>query len=161
MQSKRHPLTEDTPPNDVLTNWILFFFPQLVPDSFHICHLDPESFSWACKVAQIIGLSWMLKKKAPTKESIKPGDDGRNYVSSSATDCHHYLQEYPQTAPFSFSKPSLNCSKKENLTQMENFKASVCQGWQRRLSKVLQALYLRRSGAVSGAIPCATKQIKD
>ena len=43
--AKENPLTKDKTPNDILTQRILSFLPQMVPDGFQICHLDDKTFS--------------------------------------------------------------------------------------------------------------------
>lgn len=69
------PIAYDYPTNDLISNRVLFSFPQLVPDGFEISHLPKEAIPFSCQVIQIFILSLMQKQRAKLNHTTECLED--------------------------------------------------------------------------------------
>ena len=161
ISDKINPLTEDCPPNDVLTDRILSTCPQLVPAAFQICPLENETLCWALQAGQLLALSWTRKQNKTTKGSTEPGGDGQNFAKNAAEEHRHCFKEYAQTDVSFSSKPSLSSAQLDDSTEVDPLLDTIRHNWQHRLLQIPGGVYHRRFGCVSGNTPCTTKPTKN
>ena len=155
-RGKKNSLTQDRPPNDILTRRILSQYPQLVPEGFKISNLPPDVSSFVCATMQIIESSWTRNKKKDIGASKESGADGLT-SSKRLADITPASIEFPETSNSFWSNVSLSDSEKESSTRTEDMLASVRSRWQQQLSKVPLATWLRRFGNVTGTAPCTSR----
>ena len=155
-RGRTNPLTEDCPPNDILTSRILLHHPQLVPTDFRISNLPPGIASFACSAMQTIELYWTQSRRKGIGKSRGCGAGGLPSSPSLGTITPDSIA-FPEKSESSFSSVSLSVSEEEGLTQRDCMLASVRGRWLRQLSKVPQATWLRRFGNVTGTAPCTSR----
>ena len=155
-----HPLTPDFPSNSVLTQRFHTFLPQLIPENFEISQLPADIASFVTDAMQIAESSWMRYKNRQTKTSTESGDGGSTSAKQKSEFSTHASMTFPQTKPSSYFVPSSHAIAELNSNQTEHFVDGVTAPWLQRLSVVPQALWLRRSGTVSGGRPFTSRTQK-
>ena len=152
-----NPLTHDRPADDLLTNRILSSYPQLVTEGFAISPLPPKVLSFACQALQIVEASW-----TPSKRSLgrKGSDAGEGGSGSSRTSTCVTLTSIQFRRKGSASSPSVSscATVTENSTKRVDMLGSVRSQWWSRLSEVPLAMWLRRSGQLTGRVPSTTRE---
>ena len=156
-RGKRHPLAQDNPPNDVLTDRFLSTLTEQVPEDFKISQLPSKVLSWIMLVLQIAASSGIAAKSLGTRKPTEYGVDGRD--SPVTLDS--------STTPISFCYPtsSKNFTPKHfcSATEMHcgpppgTLQATVRGLWWRALCAKPQATWLRRFGAIGGTAPCTSR----
>jgi hypothetical protein len=159
-RGKDSPLTKDEPSNDELTNRILTHLPQLVPLTFRISALPPETASFVCATMRIIESSWIASKRLGTRMLIERGVDGDLMQRSSDSEIlswMEFLQEKePSPSSPSFSPSDLAPATDGRADLMDDVRAR----WYRRLSEMPQAVWARRFGNITGTAPSTSRTQK-
>jgi hypothetical protein len=103
---KRHPITFDDPPNDILTQRFHLCYSEQISESFKTSPLPSEISSWVLSVLQIAASSLTTGSKTATSPTIGPGGAG----SVSATKQEKALTlsslSHPQSDESFLSSPS-------------------------------------------------------
>jgi hypothetical protein len=157
-RSKAEPLTEDCPPDDILTQRIHLYHSQVVPVGFEIRPLPDEVESFVTLILQTLVRSWTEKAKPPTKEGTCTGDDGKS--SSKAGGSNQILSStrYPRTANGFCSHEVSSCvTGCSSSTDKAELLKSVRSQWYRRLFEMPLAAWHRRSGNVDGPAPSTSR----
>jgi hypothetical protein len=150
-------LAFDDPPDDLLTARFHKLLPSQIPANFAISTPPNEILCWATQVSQIAKLYLMENKKGVTREETEPGEDGWDSAASSATRLTPSSLCYPLSSKRSLSDPSLASIALPPGTPTVNLPAIVRSQWSRVLCAKPQATWLRRSGSVSGRVPCTSR----
>ena len=150
---KANPIASDCPSNEVVTHRILSAFPQLVPEGFQVSQLPEDILSFARQAILIFESSLTLRQKLDLRAKTESGDVGRPTATNTWEDQTPALLEYPQTKPNSPVGPSLKCTEDPISQSQEALLDDVRFQWRDRLSAKPSALWVRRCGTVSGAIP--------
>ena len=90
-----HPVAYDCPSNNKLTHHLLIFFPQDVPNDFHISHLTAEVFLFAQQSTQILEESLIQRGKRDTRIMTGSSKDGPTTAKDSSYCPTPLLEEYP------------------------------------------------------------------
>ena len=153
-----NPLTEDCPPDDILTNRILLYHSQIIPSGFKIQMLPLEIESFARSVLQIIGTSWSQKESPLTKETTGTGGDGASSSKIGGWETIPSSIRYPTTTNgCCWPVDSLCYVERSTSTDRENLLQSVRNQWYRRLFEMPLAAWHRRLGNVAGEAPSTSR----
>ena len=154
-----NPLTEDCPPDDVLTNRILIHHSQIVPIGFKIQRLPPEIESFAFSTLLTIGISWSRKGSHLTKETTDTGDGGEllSRIGDWATTPSSI--QYPATKKdyYWLEDSSCHVERSTSTPDRANLLRSVRNQWYRRLFEMPLAAWHRRLGNVDGQAPSTSR----
>ena len=156
-RGKRHPLAQDNPPNDVLTDRFLSMLTEQVPANFVISQLPSEVLSWVTLALQTAASSGRAAKSPETKNSTGFGVDGTGLLDIPGLSTTPSSFCYPSTSK-SFI-PKLFCS----ATDMHfgpppgTLQGTVRGLWWQALCAKPQATWLRRFGAIGGKAPCTSR----
>ena len=156
VRGKTSPLTEDDPPDDVLTQRFHEYSPQLIPSSFVISPLPEEIMSFVLRVMRTLEASWTPNKTKPTLIKRGLGPDGKVLCGPSVSWTRSDL-EYPTTnSEFS---PSVSLSSLESLSSTDRVTLlrDVRDQWWYRLSETPSAIWVRRFGQINGTAPSTSK----
>jgi hypothetical protein len=156
VRGKTSPLTEDDPPDDVLTQRFHKYSPQLIPSSFVISPLPEEIMSFVLRVMRTLEASWTPNKTKPTLIKRGLGPDGKVLCGPSVSWTRSDL-EYPTTnSEFS---PSVSLSSLESLSSTDRVTLlrDVRDQWWYRLSETPSAIWVRRFGQINGTAPSTSK----
>ena len=151
-----HPLAPDFPDNDTLTRRFHDHIPQLIPSTFAICDIPNEISCFISRALQIAESSWNRNKKTLTKNGTEHGDAGlasapnRGSRTISSTTSPH-KKESSSFDPSSPATESLIGTRAEPLME------SVRSQWSRVLSETPQAMWVRRSGVTTNAVPFTSR----
>ena len=96
-RGKRHPLAYDQPPNDVLTERFIRYFPSQVTEHFKISQLPSEISSWVTRVLRTVESSLTDNKRAATRATTDCGGGGKGIVITSGTEETCTSINYPST----------------------------------------------------------------
>jgi hypothetical protein len=157
-RNKANTLTGDCPPNDVLTRRLHISHSQLIPNGFVILQLPAEIELFALSVMQTIAKSWSLKEKQRTKNEIGAGVVGKHSSGNGGLGMTPSSIRYPQTVKNYSWQEGLSCIT-EPSTSMDRARllTSVRSQWYRRLYAMPLAMWLRRSGNVTGPAPSTSR----
>jgi hypothetical protein len=140
-QSAPHPLAVDNPDNHILTNRFHSHLPQLIPRRFAISPLQKEILSFAVH----------------TKTEIESGAAGPNSVSKWESPITSSSVTYLDKSPSSLADPSFRFTAPPNGTNQVELLGTVRHQWFQTLSKMPQAMWLRRFGTISNQAPFTLK----
>jgi hypothetical protein len=157
-RSKTEPLTEDCPPDDILTQRIHRYHSQVVPVGFAIRPLPAEVESFVISILQTLVRSWTGKEKRPTKEGTCTGDAGKSSSRTGGSDQTLSSTKYPMTGNGSCSREVSSCvTDCSSSTNRAELLKSVRDQWYRRLFEMPLAAWHRRSGNVDGPAPSTSR----
>jgi hypothetical protein len=152
-----HPLAANEPSDEVVTHRFHIFLPSQIPRSFEISALPSEVLSWVTQILRIADLSLTPDTKTPTKSTIGSGDDGNpsapkeeSPITPTSLTCA------VATKSFSFDLSSASTDKLAGMAK-ENLPETVKTQWLQALCRMPQAIWLRRSGNVTGPAPCTSR----
>ena len=157
-RSYSNPLTEDCPPNDILTQRILTHHSQIVPVGFEIRRLPHEIEWFALQTMRIISRSWSQGPSPPTKGMTGIGEDGSS--SSEAVDWGITLSSIryqEETSVSSWPEVSLCRVECSTSTDRAELLQSVRNQWYRRLCEMPLAAWHRRLGGPIGRAPSTSR----
>ena len=157
-RSYSNPLTEDCPPNDVLTQRILTHHSQIVPAGFEIRRLPHEIEWFALQTMQTISKSWSQGSSHPTKGTTGIGGDGLS--SSEAADWEMIsssIRYQEETSVSSWPEVSSCRVERSTSTDREELLQSVRNQWYRRLCEMPLAAWHRRLGSPIGRAPSTSR----
>ena len=155
---KTDPLTEDCPPNDVLTNRFHSYHSQVIPHGFKIHQLPDEIESFVSSTMRIVARSWTQKGKRQTKDGIGTGGGGEHSCKSGEWEATSSLMRYPTS--------QRSCSWREDLSSIIERSTSTQRGellrnvrsrWYQQLYETPLAMWHRRSGNVEGPAPSTSR----
>jgi hypothetical protein len=152
-----HPLALDDPSDDELTLRFHSHLPQLIPRSFKMSPLPSEVLSWITLALQTVESSWIRNKRRATKQSTAFGGDGSPAASSPeslTTPSSLLYHTRPSTSSFD---PSLASIEMLSGASQESWKADIRSHWSLALSKLPQAVWLRRFGTISNRAPFTSR----
>lgn len=154
----KHPLVPDSPSDSVLTQRFHSHIPQLIPKGFDISPLPIEISSFVIQTLQTIESSWILNRKRPTRRMTESGDDVSHSVlklgSTLTLSSLSYSIKKPSILPDPFS-PSADWLIG---ARWEPFLAKVRAPWFQQLCKMLQSIWLQRSGVTSNRVPFTSRE---
>jgi hypothetical protein len=152
-----HPLAANEPSDEVLTHRFHIFLPSQIPCSFEISALPSEVLSWVTQILRTAESSLTPDKKTPTKSMIGSGDDGipsapkeESPITPTSLTCA------VATKSFSFDLSSASTDKLAGMAK-NNLPETVKTQWSQALCGMPQAIWLRRSGNVTGPAPCTSR----
>jgi hypothetical protein len=153
-----NPLTEDCPPNNVLTQRILTYHSQIVPAGFKIRRLPHEIEWFALSTMQTIAKSWSQEASHPMNGTTGTGGDGESSPRVADWGMTTSSIRYPEEESVS-SWPEVSSCRVECSTSTDraNLLQSVRNQWYRRLCEMPLAAWHRRSGAPSGQAPSTSR----
>jgi len=153
-----NPLTEDCPPDDILTKRILLYHSQIVPSGFKVRALPPEIESFALSMLRTIGKSWSRKESPRTNGTIDTGDDGRSSSETGGWEATSTSIRYPATSKDHYWLEDSSCHVvRSTSTDRERLLQSVRNQWYRRLFEMPLAAWHRRLGNVAGRAPSTSR----
>ena len=157
-RNKSNALTGDCPPNDVLTRRLHLSHSQLIPDGFAIRQLPAEIESFALSVLRTTAKSWMRKERQRTKSVIGAGVAGKHSSGSGDLGMTLCSIRYPHTAR-NYSWPEVSSCTIEHSTSTDRARllTGVRSQWYQRLFAMPLAMWLRRSGNVTGPAPSTSR----
>jgi len=156
-RGKTHKLTVDNPPDSVLTQRILTHYPQLVPQCFEISRLPAEVLSFACATIRTLEGSWIRSKKGHSRRRKRYGDDGCNISEGwelSTVSSMMYQKESERFWP----DVSLSITEIQNSMAREELLGDVRNRLWNRLSEMPSAIWQRRFGQTTGAVPSTSRE---
>ena len=156
-RGKPHPLAEDEPPNDVLTQRFLFELTEQVPAAFNISQLPSELLSFVTRALQIAALSLGVAKSPETRTTTGSGVGGRVSAPSTDKPTIPYLLSYPTTNPNFLSKRSYTVTGQLPGRTRAGLTETVRNQWYQALSAKPLATWQRRFGAISNKAPCTSR----
>ena len=153
-----NPLTEDCPPNDVLTCRILNCHSQIVPSGFRIRGLPTEIESFTFSILQIIARSWRPKEKRPTREETDIGDAGQRSSGTGGWEMTLSSIQYPETTSGQYWLEDSSCrvacsTSTDRVRLLQNVRSQ----WYQRLFEMPLAAWHRRLGTVDGRAPSTSR----
>jgi len=153
-----NPLTEDCPPDDILTKRILLYHSQIVPSGFKVQILPPEIESFALSILQTIGRSWSLKESRHMNGTTDTGDDGKPSSEIGGWEATPFSIRYQATAKEPFWLEDSSCHVEHSTsTDKARLLQSVRNQWYRRLFEMPLAAWHRRLGNVAGRAPSTSR----
>ena len=153
-----NPLTEDCPPNDILTKRILLYHSQIVPSGFKVRTLPPKIESFALSILRTIGKSWSRKGSPRTNGTTDTGDDGGPSSETGGWEATSYSIRYPATSKDHYWLEDSSCHVVHSTsTDRERLLQSVRSQWYRRLFEMPLAAWHRRLGNVAGRAPSTSR----
>ena len=153
-----NPLTEDCPPNDVLTQRILKFHSQIVPSGFEIRGLPTEVELFAFLILQTIAKSWRPEAKPQTRGETDTGDVGSPSLKAGGWEMTLSSIHYPETANGHYWQGDLSCRVDcSTSTDRVRLLQSVRSQWYQRLCEMPLAAWHRRLGNVDGRAPSTSR----
>jgi len=157
-RNKSDALTVDCPPNDVLTRRLRLYHSKLIPDGFRIHQLPDEIESFALSVLQTAARSWTQKEKLRTKSKTGTGGDGRPSSTIGDWEMTSSSIRYPQQASDCCWREVSSCNiERATSTERASLLHSVRSQWYHRLFAMPLAMWLRRSGNVTGPAPSTSR----
>jgi hypothetical protein len=157
VRGKTCPLTEDNPPNDILTQRFHLFLPQLIPHDFKIYHLPDEIISFVYQVLRTLEESWIPSRRNHTPKRIELGPGGNNSSEGSGCWTPSDLEYPPTNSNFSGNASSLSSEMPASTERVELLR-NVRSLWWRRLSVTPSAIWLRRFGQINGGAPSTSRE---
>jgi hypothetical protein len=155
-----HLVASDCPSNEQLTNRLLRFCPQLIPQHFEISHLPTEIFSFAQASVQMLESSMIQNLRDAQKLVTGSGDGGLASAKPLPTSQIPILSEYLQVKSPRSSEPFSSYIENHPSRQRGSFTEAIKHRWQDRLSEVPQGLWERSSGTISGGHLCTVGPVK-
>ena len=157
-RQKTNPLTEDCPPNDILTHRILNHHSQIVPSGFEIQKLPQEVESFAFSMMLTIAKSWSQKESPPTSEMTGTGEDGERSSEIGVWAKTRSSIRYPETKSEYYWLEDSSCRVVCSTSiDRASLLQSVRNQWYRRLFEMPLAAWHRRSGNVDGRAPSTSR----
>ena len=159
-RGKHHPLAFDDPPDDILTARFHKLVPSQIPANFEISHLPSEALSWTTRVLQIAALFLTEERREAMKAMTEPGGAGLDSVPPPDTLMTPSSLLYPSSSrSWSEGRSSASVVLPPG-TPTVDLKGIVRSQWSRVLCAKPQATWHRRSGAISGRVPCTSRGLQ-
>jgi len=155
VRGKTNPLTIDDPPDDILTQRIHNYLPQIVPEGFKISPLPDEIVSFALRVLAMLDESLTRSRKRPTLAPNECGGGGKHSRATSSWTLSSVC--YPATNGTSSAEPSWWSTETPTSTSRERLLGDVRNRWWSRLCETPSALWQRRFGQLTGTAPSTTR----
>jgi hypothetical protein len=152
-----HPLAYDSPADDILTQRFHSHLPTQIPQGFNISPLPNEILSWITLVLQVGESSLTADKKRQTKIRTESGDAGEASAHEAASKLTPSSLLYAPTSKNSSCDPSSDSIARLNGLATVNLQEAVARPWSEALCEMPQAVWLRRSGTITGPAPCTTR----
>jgi hypothetical protein len=155
--SSPHPLAADEPDDITLTSRFHSSLPQLIPPNFAISPVPEDILCFVVLVLQTTESSFIRSRKAPTKLETASGAVGLGSVNKWVSPITFSSVTYPVGKRSSSDAPSLHYTVPPNGTNQAELLASVRHQWYQTLSRMPQAIWLRRLGTISNRVPFTSK----
>jgi hypothetical protein len=155
-----HPLAMDHPSDDELTLRFHSHLPQLIPESFQISPLPNEILSWITLALQTVESSWTRRMSKGTKQATESGGVGDPIVSTPECLTTASSLSYPKRQSTSSFAPSSASIEQLNGASQEDWTEDIRSHWSQALSKLPQAVWLRRFGTISNQVPFTSREVK-
>ena len=155
VRGKTNPITIDSPPDDILTQRIHAYLPQIIPESFGISPLPDEIVSFALRVLAMLDESLTRNRKPPTLAPNECGGGGRHLRGTSNWTLSSV--RYPATNGTSSVEPFSLSIETPSSTSREKLLGDVRNRWWSRLCETPLALWQRRFGQLTGTAPSTTR----
>jgi hypothetical protein len=128
-----------------------------LPLAFIISLLPNEILSWITLVLQVGKSSLKADKRHRPKTKTESGDGGETSAHAVASKLTPSSLLYIPITKSSSCDPSLDCIAQLNGLATVNLQEAVAGPWLAALCKMPQAVWLQRSGKISGPPPCTTR----
>jgi hypothetical protein len=155
VRGKTNPLTIDNPSDDILTQRIHAYLPQIIPESFRISPLPDEVVSFALRVLGMLDESLTRNRKRPTLALNERGGGGRHSLGTSGWTPSSVL--YPATSGTSSAEHFSLSTEMPISTSRAELLGDVRNRWWSRLCETPSALWQRRFGQMTGTAPSTTR----
>jgi hypothetical protein len=168
-----HPLAYDSPADNVLTKRFHLFLPTQIPPGFTISPLPSGILSWITLVLQVAESSLTAAKKRQTKAKTEFGDAGSTSARAVVSELTPSSLLYTPASKNSSCDPSSASIARLNGLGMVNLQEAVARPWLAALCGLPQAVWLRRSGTITGqplapreqhqpasCVPCAPPRLR-
>jgi hypothetical protein len=132
-------------------------YPSQMPENFAISQLPADILSCTMQVLQVAKSSLMADRKAATNHTTERGDGGQGTAPTLGTTVTPVLLCYPTTSGISSSDHFSTSIRQPTGKPMTDLRGLVTTQWLRVLCAKPQATWLRRFGAVSGPVPCTSR----
>jgi hypothetical protein len=152
-----HPLAYDSPADDVLTQRFHSFLSPQIPRDFAISPLPSEILSWITQVLRVGESSLMADKNRQMKTKTAFGDAGHTSAPVAAFELTPSSLLYSPTSKNSSCGPSSASIEQLHGLATVNLQEAVALPWSAALCAMPQAVWLRRSGTITGPAPCTTR----
>jgi hypothetical protein len=156
-----HPLAMDQPSDEELTRRFHSHLPQLIPEYFQISLLPSEILSWITLALRTAESSWIRKTSRDTKVGTESGgaagDPAATPPASLTTTSSLSCPTKPSTSSFAPSSASV---EQLNGVSQDDWKEDIRSHWSQALSKLPQAVWLRRFGTISNQAPFTSREAK-
>ncbi len=160
VREKPHPLAFDDPSDEELTRRFHSYLPQLIPTTFEISPLPNEILSWVTLALQTVESSWIRSKRPATKLATESGAVGNPTAPLPESLTTASSLTYPTTKSTSLFVPSSDCTDQLNGASQDVWKEDIRSHWSQALSKLPQAVWLRRFGTISNQAPFTSRAAK-
>ena len=158
LRGSPHPLASPDLSDQDLTNLFHLHLPQFIPPNFRISPLPPEILSWTTLVLEAAESSLTRAKRPATSHAIASGVVG----SPSAPDAAFKLTPTSLIYPTK-NRRSLSAHSFPSITSLTGNEApeplvdNVKRQWSQALSKLPQAVWLRRFGTIFNKAPFTSR----
>jgi hypothetical protein len=156
-RGKPHPLPDDDPQNDVLTQRFLHELTEQVPAAFNISQLPNEVLSFVTRALQIAASSLGVAKSPGTRTTTGSGADGLGSATRMDEPPTHSSLSYPTTSPNFLSSRSYTVTGQLHGRTRAGLAETVRNQWSQALSETPLATWQRRFGAISNRAPCTSR----